>query len=363
MLFSPFMAIVFRERPIMSAIRCLLSLSLAFFVSASVLAQEPKAKQPNAKQPKTPTSQQPNLMHVYLMDGGSVFCSLSVQSITVDTEFGKLEIPVSQIVSFTPGLNSHPQQRSNINRLIRQLGASTADLRKAAQADLARLGVAIQKVLQDAREDKDAERRKRIGELLQLLEETSEDDDFDGRKRQELIDEDTVETTLFTVVGKISPDSFQLRLNKFGSLTVALSDILRVEQDTDEKPEINRTVTVSGSNLALINYKNSGIRVAQGDKIYFKASGSIVMSPWGNNESSQPDGNSRFGQYKPGIHGGTLIARIGSSGKEFKVGKGHSFTAKKSGTLYFAIAMQAQFANRNYSFPGEYKVKVRINSK
>ena len=117
----------------MSAIRCLLSLSLAIVVTSSLLAQEPKAKQPDAKKTKSPASQQAKLMHVYLMDGGSVFCSLSVQSITVETEFGKLEIPVNQIVSFTPGLNSHPQQRSNIKRLILQLGASTADLRKAAQ--------------------------------------------------------------------------------------------------------------------------------------------------------------------------------------------------------------------------------------
>ena len=40
---------------------------------------------------------------------------------------------------------------------------------------------------------------------------------------------------------------------------------------------------------------------------------------------------------------------------------GHDPETQIGWTLHFAIAMQPQFANQNYRFPGEYKVKVKVN--
>jgi hypothetical protein len=34
--------------------------------------------------------------------------------------------------------------------------------------------------------------------------------------------------------------------------------------------------------------------------------------------------------------------------------------AKTNGTLYFAIAMQNQYANQGYNYPGQYNVRVKV---
>jgi len=86
------------------------------------------------------------------------------------------------------------------------------------------------------------------------------------------------------------------------------------------------------------------------------------MSPWGNNQSSGPDGAPNYGWYVPNqIPGGSLVARVGEKGTVFKVGRQSNFVAKNAGVLQLAIGMQAEFANEGYQFPGQYSVKIKID--
>jgi len=193
--------------------------------------------------------------------------------------------------------------------------------------------------------------------LLEEIDQQSEEEE--AAKQAALIDDDTIQTTGFTMVGKISPQSFQL-ITKYAALNVNLSDIRRAEHESEEKPEFRKTIDVPGNNLAQRPF-NSGIKVNKGDKVELEASGSVVMSPWGSDQSSGPEGGANFGQYKPGINGGALVMRYGQSGTEELVGRSKKFTATKSATLFFFMAMQPNFAGGGYQFPGSYKVKVKIS--
>jgi hypothetical protein len=151
---------------------------------------------------------------------------------------------------------------------------------------------------------------------------------------------------------------------QFGPLTVAISDIRKGEREADQKPEIRKTFSVTGAHLVQLSLLNSGIRVNRGDKVSVTAEGKLVMSPWGNNSFSTPDGSEQFQWFVPNqIPGGALVARIGTAGKIFKVGSKNSFTATRSGQLQFGIAMNPQFSGNDYAYPGEYTVKVRVNQK
>jgi hypothetical protein len=302
-------------------------------------------------------------VRLHLMEDSIVTGALSVQSITVTTEFGTLEIPVTHIVRVTPGLDSHPEQKRRIVSLIQQLGSNNVKERDEAQKALTEMGGAIMPLLERYTSDDDAERRTRVQKIVAEIEEAAEEFSEEGSDVQALIPEDTVQTTLFTVVGQVSPKSFEVK-TKFGSLTVALADIREASRDSGAPQEIRKAFGVSGANLVQVNYKNSGIRVNKGDEVSITADGTIIMSPWGNNTQSTPEGGANFQWYIPNkIPGGALVGRIGTSGQEFKVGSKHSFTATKSGVLYFAVAMNSQFANQGYNFPGEYNVKVRVTSK
>lgn len=321
--------------------------------------QEKTAEQPQPEEPKS--EQKPESIRLHLMEGSVVSGDLSVAAITVETEFGTLEVPVEKIVSFRPGLESHPQERRRIGMLVLQLGSQTPKERDEAQKALLDIGPPIREMLEEHRNDDDAERQTRIEKILADLEELASEDDLGFGDEPPLIDEDTVETTRFTVVGRISPESFTVK-TKFGDLNVALRDIRLVERESDTRPEIRKSLDVDGTNLAQFNFKSSGVRVERGDVVNITADGKLVMTPWGNNQFSTPEGGANFQWYIPNqIPGGALIAKVGSSGKEFKVGVKHTFTVTRPGVLYFAIAMAPQFAQQGYNFPGEYNVKLRVN--
>lgn len=316
------------------------------------------SKAESSSPPKSASSGE-KVLRVHLMEGSVVSGKLSVNSIMVETEFGKLEVPVTRIVSFTPGLDSHPKEREDLRRLVLQLGANDKATRDDAEKQLSARGAAIKPLLEEFRDDKDTERRNRVTKIMEEIDQQSEEDD--GTKATPLIDEDTITTTSFTMVGKISPQSFQVH-TKFGPLTVNLADIRRAEHESsDEKQPYQKTIDVAGNNLVMRNWLNSNIKVNKGDKIIIEASGQIVMSPWGSESVSGPEGSQNYGQYKPGIYGGALVLRWGPNGQEELVGRHKTFTATKSTTLHFGVAMQPNFTSSGYQFPGNYKVKVKVN--
>jgi hypothetical protein len=208
-------------------------------------------------------------------------------------------------------------------------------------------------------EDKDAERAKRIKEIVQKLDEQAFSDSGDeGNHAATISRKDTVVTTRFTIVGKVSPDAFQIR-SRFGELTVRLSDLRLAQREMGEAPELVKALTVEGTYMAGRSYKESEIQLNRGDVVTVKAEGSIIMTPWGSNYRSTPDGNSgQYGWHLSGkIAGGALVAKIGSA-EEFQVGSKLKFTAKNAGKLQFGIGMNPSY--RNNAFPGQYNLKIHV---
>ncbi|MSR58027.1 MAG: hypothetical protein EXS05_10165 [Planctomycetaceae bacterium] len=337
----------------------------SLILTAALLADEPTATTPPPKvnQPLTESKSTDRAIRLHLMEGSVVSGKLSIDSIHVETPFGTLDIPVANVITLTPGLDSHPEERKRIGRLIQQLGSNVAAERDAAQRTLTEMGAAIQSELVAHLNDGDMERHVSLQKILAELEEANSDDDTDTLTSRPWVAQDTVETNLFTVVGRVSPQAFSVQ-TQFGPLNVSISDIRRGEREPDLKPEIRKSLIVSGQNLVQLNMLNSGIRVNRGDKISVTADGKLTMTPWGNNAFATPDGSEQFQWYIPNqIAGGALVARIANGGKIFKIGSKQSFSAASSGMLQFGIAMNPQFASPDYAFPGEYNVKVKVNQK
>lgn len=323
--------------------------------------------------PSTPAVKKPvnpRRIRVFLMDGSVIAGELSVESIEVTTEFGKLTVPVTKILSITPGLDSHTKLNSQIKKLIEDLGDDDYKTREQAHKDLLTMGAAVRDIVADYTDDKNAERKRHASEIVKKLDESQESsagDDFDsdGKKNSKLVRYDVVETANFTIAGRISPSAFQVA-SKYGPLKVSLNDIRKTEREFVGKEAIAKKLSVPGQNLVLRTLKSSGIRVSTGDTITVSASGQIVMTPWGSTTMSGPDGGSNYGSYAIGgktYYGGALLARIGESGSFEKVGSRHKWVAKKSGTLYFGIAMNPSYAGTNYFYPGNYNLRIKVDPK
>src|SRR5262245_19451453 len=138
----------------MSGSRVCSTLSIALLHSAILLADERAATTAATSPANAPAT---SGMRLHLMEGSVVTGRLSIDALAVETDFGKLDVPVASIVSFTPGLDSHPVERRKITRLIQQLGSNAAAEREAAQKALSETARLIQHELARYASDEDLE--------------------------------------------------------------------------------------------------------------------------------------------------------------------------------------------------------------
>lgn len=300
----------------------------------------------------------------HMWDGTVVSGEIQVDYITVKTQFGALEIPIHEINRFRPGLDSFPKLNQRIMGLVEKLGDKDFDVREKSHRALAAMGIQLRYEIEKFDDGGSAERKKRLAEIKkeidELVQESIEESNDDGtQNNQGLIRGDKIETSDFTIVGKILQDEFSLS-TKFGQLKLRLSDIRMGDRSfQNARDEIHKTVTIAGDTFFQRKPLSTRIRVNQGDVIKIRASGAVRWTNW--NTTSTPDGLTNQGQYL-GIMSGTLTARIGSTGKLVKIGSKGEFVAKKSGVLFLAIAVQDNYANNNnsYRWTGDYKAKIRI---
>jgi hypothetical protein len=312
----------------------------------------------------SPASPGDDQIRLHLMDGAVIAGKLTVSEIEVDTDFGKLTVPVVRIRKLRPGLSSHPQLDQRVKELVEELGAAQFDRRETAQRELLKLGLPARRELEQRQDDRDTERRTRIKTILAELDQREESsaDDQEDDAGDKMPQHDSVETTEFTIVGRIVPKEFTID-SPYGRLNVKLSDIRNAERDIDGKPEmLRKSLAVEGAHLVHTGLKDSQIQLAKGDKVTITATGTIGMTPWGNRAFSTPDGAANFGWYQENqIANGALVAKISDNGPIFKVGSKLSFTADRGGSLRFAIAMQQNHGNQ--AFQGQYNLKVVVRRK
>ena len=303
----------------------------------------------------------PGTMRFYLMDGSVLTGTLAVDTIPMQTEFGNLVVPIESIQRFARGLQSHPELEKRINDLIAQLAHSDAGRRDAAQSQLVSFGPGLIPELRAHADSDDAEQKLRIQAILEALYEEQMDPDFamdpNTSPKPSLVRLDEIQTASFTMAGQITQSDFEIR-SKFGNLNVSLGDIMAAEVLTTTTPEVRRTLEVSGSDFAGINYKNTGIRINRGDRVVIQADGQITMSPWGRGTMSGPDGMPQNGNYNGNIPLGALCGKIGDGGDEIMIGSRSNFVAQRAGTLYLGFAMRADWVNQ--AFPGNYSVRIRV---
>jgi hypothetical protein len=338
-------------------------------VKSDAPAKSPSVPKDAPARPVVRKPVNPKRIRVFLMDGSVIAGELSVQSIDVQTEFGKLTVPVTKILSITPGLDSHTKLSGQIKKLIEGLGDDDYKTREQSHKDLLAMGPSVRDVVAGYIDDKNAERQRHASEIVKKFDEMQESDaddvDSDAGKSRKLVRYDVVETANFTIAGRISPSAFQVA-SKYGPLKVSLNDIRKTAREFVGKEAIVKKLTVAGQNLVLRGIKNSGIRISAGDTISVSATGQIVMSPWGSTSMTGPDGASNYGSFSEGgkvYYGGTLMARVGDSGPLEKVGSRHKWVAKKSGTLYFGVAVNPSYATTSYYYPGNYTLRIKVDPK
>jgi hypothetical protein len=297
-----------------------------------------------------------------LWDGTVVTGDIGIEFLIVQTKFGKLEVPVKNIMSLRPGMDSFPQMTQEIAELVEKLGDRDFQTREKAHRALVAKGNLIRAEIENFKDGGSAERKKHLDKIREQIEEMADDEEEweeDGEREPEMIRGDTIQTRDFTIVGKIIQPEFSLS-SKYGNLRIALSDIKQGDRNWMQTTEtINRNIAVQGNSFFQTKPVSTKIRVNKGDRIKIRASGTVQWASWGN-ISSGPGGITNQGNWN-GHNCGTLLARIGEKGELIKIADKGEFVAKSNGVLFLGISMRDNYANQaSYQWPGTYKARVSL---
>lgn len=295
---------------------------------------------------------------LHLRDGSIIGGEIETRSINVETKFGMLTVPIGRIVKIYPGLQSSPELQQKISQLVEELGANEMSVRDKAQKEIASMGPRIVNVLRTFDDGGNAERKKRLTQILTGIEQQFEDE-TELEQESMLAFDDRIVTPDFSIIGIIQQKQFRV-VSKFGDLSVKLGDLKLADREVrGNQSEVRKTIRVPAMAFFQREPKSTGIRVNKGDKISIRADGVVQWTNW--NSSSTPDGLTNRSNWQ-NINSGKLVARIGTDNSNcVAIGSKGEFIAQSPGTLYLGIAMRDSYAaNTSYRWSGEYKARIRV---
>jgi hypothetical protein len=284
---------------------------------------------------------------IQLQDGSSFRGKLDIKSFEVETPYGKLVVPASDVIRIRVGKSSNKELKTKIDKLIADLGSKEFQTREEAQKELSKLGSKAYAEIEAATNSTDAEVATRAQALLAEIS-LSEDEEPQPN-------EDEIVTPTLTLRGAIKFDTFQLQ-TRFGVLKVDKKDVAVIT--LSEMADAGKIIKLTDRNTAQSGWLDTGIRVKRGDRIVATATGSIN---WVNSGYvTDPKGNPQIGQWtrmgNQVIFYGALVGRIGQSGQFFLMGDKYNDKAQLDGNLFIAVG--CNWGPQNAT--GEYKVRIEI---
>ena len=161
----------------------------------------------------------PGTLAIRLLDGGSMHARLAVEQLTLVTPYGRLEIPVADILRIRLGMRLTSEQAQRIAAATAELGHEDFQQREAAMVTLTEFGLRAYPALRDAAGHDDAEVCRRAKLLIEKL-----TDDTPIEELESLAD-DVVYTAKSKIAGRLDADTLAIKTDQFGDLELRLADV------------------------------------------------------------------------------------------------------------------------------------------
>lgn len=323
----------------MGRIPYVLALCLVPAVSARSLAQE-----------STPSPSRPSIAEVRFGDGSLVRLTLLQESLEVQTKYGKLLIPLSDIRKVEFGLHVPPEVNQQITQSIKRLASGVYKERDGASKELVQVGHFAFPSLQKASRSGDQEVSYRAASLIKQISERVSPDLLKMR------DEDVIQTTEFTVIGRITSQSLKAHSPHFGEVALKLSE-LRSMQVRQHGGKNDLVLDAAKHGSALDQWCDSGVVVDAGQRVVVTGDGQVDLWPQGPGQYlAAPKGFNTAGKGGQ-FMAGALVGRIGENGKAFYVGERYDGAANEEGKLYLQIVPSPW----NNASTGTYRVRIQTD--
>jgi hypothetical protein len=293
---------------------------------------------------------------VRLDDQSVVRVHLLQSQITVHTPYGKLTVPAADVRQIDFGHHPPAGTDRRVREAIEQLASKTFAAREAAGKQLLALGPLAYEALQKATKNPDLEVVRRAKDLLKKLESLHPEERL-MRKPHDL-----VHTPTFVIAGKVEGATLKVKTAYFGESQLKLADLWSLRALDGPSAA---TVLVDSARHAIpgnLVWLQTEVEVRKGGTLHVVASGQIDMYPIGADTGQWmagpggPKWGGRGGVMGAGPQPGTLVGRIGKSGKEFVIGERLEEKARDDGRLFLRI-VPSPWGNGS---TGEYKAVVTV---
>jgi hypothetical protein len=295
----------------------------------------------------------------YFHDDSKVAGQPEVEFIEVQTAYGLLKVPTSELVRVRFARRVSPELEESIDRLIEQMGDEDFEARQKASDALADIGAAALPALRRATKSPSEEVKRKAEELLgEIYAQEEEEEEQAGGEGDDLPGlqgtDDELISTRMTIRGRVTQDRFSIS-SRYGKLTVDTAMlagiVFRVVGPS------SRRVSVAASFQPPGNWFDSRLDVENGQQIRIAASGVVSVSNYG--VSCGPDGTTQYATSRSfeGLPVLSLVGKVGKRGKPFLIGSSHKGKAGDSGRLYLSIT---PFYYNPGGAIGNYQVKIDI---
>jgi hypothetical protein len=287
-------------------------------------------------------------VEIRLADGSSVRMALTQSAIEMETKYGKLTVPASEIRRVEFGFRYPEGVEAKITDLVSRLGDGNYKRRETAMAELLAFRELAYPALKRATKNTDAELSKRAAELVAKLEDKLPPEKLKFREF------DLIATADFTARGRIDAKTLQGYTPYFGSVQLQIAEVRTLRSmalGAESTVVIEAPKYLDQANTAWLETE---AELTGDSPVEIVASGQLSLYRGGGYECS-PKGHA---SYSNGTHpAGALIGRIGPSGEIFLIGEKYNGTPKGSGKLYLRLA--------HSPWPGQgtgsYKVTITPN--
>jgi len=300
---------------------------------------------------------------ITLRDGSIYNGSINIKNVDLQTDYGKLSIPIKNVSSVDVGLAPNRTNKVKLENLAAQLSNDNEETRKIAYDELLKIKPSEIYVLMDyLYSDKYTPPIDGMYGLDQLVSELNSTFNLSnniGEKDVISIDGEYVMGGIFTF------PSIEIK-TEFGALAIPKEKMLKIEityvpsngNETSKVINLPASKYISGN--ANGGWFRTGINVKKGQRILITANGEITLASLSNGKYT-PKGAagtaeiSTEGNTYPTY--GQLVYKVGESGQVYTAGSKFNGTIQETGMLYISIYETVY----NAANTGSYNVTIKQN--
>lgn len=306
-----------------------------------------------------------------LRDGNVVSGTSKIASVSLVTDFGKLEVPIKNVTALDLGISSDKSINEKVGNLLKQLANTNEQMRKTAYDELVKMEIkaipAIAEFIYSSKyESSTFTDYTADGALSELQMKYGVDENVSTK---DIISIDYQ----YTMGGAYDFAKIDLK-TEYGTLSIPKEKIKHIDiMYTGDEGSDELTFKLIGSKNISSNtnggWLKTGIMVKTGQKLMITASGEITFASLSGSKY-KPDGtlSGATTAVEPAYEGdyntgntyptyGNVVYKIGENSTEvLKAGAKFNGTAKSTGMLYISI-YETVYSAAN---AGSYTVRIKV---